>query len=81
MISVLFAGDHNLIRQILQRLLERMRIMQVVAVASNGQEAVEQAVLHYPNVAVMDVSMPCLNVIEATKQFCACCPKTPALLL
>jgi DNA-binding NarL/FixJ family response regulator len=81
MISVLIADDHNLVRKVLQRLLERAEDMQVVAVASDGREAVEQAVLHYPDVAVMDVSMPSLNGIEATKQICACCPQTRVLML
>ena len=81
MISVLIADDHRLVRQVLQCLLERAGDMQVVAVASDGQEAVEQAVLHYPNVAVMDISMPSLNGIEATKQICACCPETRVLML
>jgi DNA-binding NarL/FixJ family response regulator len=81
MISVLIADDHNLVRQVLQRLLERAGDIEVTALASDGQEAVEQAVLHCPNVAVMDVSMPCLNGIEATKQICACCPETRVLML
>ena len=52
-----------------------------MAVASDGHEAVEQAALHYPNVAVMDVSMPSLNGIEAMKQICTCCPETRVLML
>jgi DNA-binding NarL/FixJ family response regulator len=81
MITVLIADDHNLVRKVLQGLLERAGDMQVVAMASDGQEAVEQAVLCRPNVGVMDVSMPCLNGIEATKQICACCPQTRVLML
>jgi len=81
MITVLIADDHSLVRNILQRVLERAGDIQIVAVAADGQEAVEQAVLHSPNVAVVDVSMPCLNGIDATKQICACCPQTRVLML
>jgi two-component system, NarL family, response regulator NreC len=81
MISVLIADDHSLVRKALKRLLEMAGDMQIVAMASDGQEAVEQAVLHRPNVAVMDLSMPSLNGIEATKQICTCCPQTRVLML
>lgn len=81
MISVLIADDHSLVRQVLQRLLERAGDILIVAFASDGQEAVEQAVLHRPNVAVMDVSMPLMDGIEATKQICVRCPETRVLLL
>jgi DNA-binding NarL/FixJ family response regulator len=81
MINVLIADDHPIVRNVLQSLLERAGDIQIVAMASDGQEAVEQAVLHRPNVGVMDVSMPCLDGIEATKQICACCPQTHVLML
>jgi DNA-binding NarL/FixJ family response regulator len=80
MISVLIADDHILVRSVLQRLLERAGDIQIVAIASDGREAVEQAVLHRPNVAVMDVSMPLMDGIEATKQICVCCPQTRVLM-
>jgi len=81
MITVFIADDHNLVRKVLQGLLERAGDIQIVAMASDGREAVEQAVLYRPNVGVMDVSMPSLNGIEATKQICACCPQTRVLML
>jgi DNA-binding NarL/FixJ family response regulator len=57
MISILIADDHALVRKALQQLLEIEGDIQVVAVASDGLEAVAQAILHSPDVAVMDVSM------------------------
>ena len=81
MISVLIADDHSLVRKALQRLLEMEGDMQIVAIAADGQEAVEQAVLYCPNVAVMDLSMPVLNGIEATKQICARGLETRVLIL
>jgi DNA-binding NarL/FixJ family response regulator len=81
MITVLIADDHIMVRNVLQRLLERAGDIQIMALAADGLEAVEQAVLHCPNVAVMDVSMPSLDGIEATKQICARCPETRVLML
>src|SRR5689334_24045789 len=80
MITVLIADDHMMVRDILRRLLEMADDIQIVAMVSNGQEAVEQAVLHCPNVAVMDFSMPTMNGVEATKQICARCPQTRVLM-
>ena len=80
MITVLIADDHSFIRKALKWLLEMEGDIQIVAMASDGQEAVEQAVLHRPNVAVMDVSMPLMDGIEATKQICVCCPQTRILM-
>ena len=80
MITVLIADDHIIVRDVLQRLLERAGDIEITALASNGQEAVEQAVLHCPNVAVMDVSMPVMDGVEATIQICARCPETRVLM-
>jgi Response regulator containing a CheY-like receiver domain and an HTH DNA-binding domain len=81
MISILIADDHAHVRKALQQLLEIEGDIQVIAVASDGLEAVEQAILHSPDVAVMDVSMPFLNGIEATRQICARRPGTRVLIL
>jgi DNA-binding NarL/FixJ family response regulator len=56
MISVLVADDHTSIREALGALLEIEDDIQIVAMVSNGQDAVEQAVLHCPDITVMDVS-------------------------
>jgi DNA-binding NarL/FixJ family response regulator len=81
MISVLVADDHPFVREALGSLLETAGDIQIVAMAVNGQEAVTQAVLHCPSVTVMDVSMPVMDGIEATKQLCACCPQTRVLIV
>lgn len=81
MIRILLADDHLIIRGILRQLLERTDNMEVVAVASNGEEAVAQAILHSPDVAVMDVSMPNMDGIKATEQIHAACPQTRVLML
>jgi len=81
MITILIADDQAMIRESLQRLLERAGDMDVVAMAFNGLEAVEQTVLHDPNVAVMDLSMPLMDGVEATTQISADCPKTRVLMV
>ena len=79
-ISVLLADDHILVRQGLRSLLDREKI-QVVAEASDGQEAIQLAETHHPDVAVIDITMPTLNGIDATRELLRSCPKTRVILL
>ncbi len=65
-IKVLIADDHSLLRQGLARLIEREERITVVGQAANGQEAVEMVGETFPNVVLMDISMPVCNGIEAT---------------
>jgi DNA-binding NarL/FixJ family response regulator len=81
MISVLVADDNAFVREALGSVLKTADNIQIVAMASNGKEAVAQAVLYYPDVAIMGVSMPVLNGIEATKQICVRCPQTRVLIV
>ena len=81
MIKVLIADDHAIVRDILRFLLDSADDIQVLAMASNGQEAVAQAALHCPDVAVIDVSMPTMDGVEATKKICAHCPHTRILMI
>jgi two-component system, NarL family, response regulator NreC len=67
-IRVLLADDHTVIRSALRVLLERQPDLEVVAESGNGREAVEQAAALAPDVVVMDIAMPHLNGIEATRQ-------------
>lgn len=81
MIRILLADDHLIIRSILRQILERTDDMEIVAMASNGEDAIAQAVLHSPDVAVMDICMPSMDGIQATEQICASCPQTRVLML
>ncbi len=65
MIRVLIAEDHNLVRQGIRALLENSGEVQVVAEAATGQEALELAKEHEPDLVVMDLSMPRLDGIQA----------------
>lgn len=66
-IRVIIADDHAIIREGLKTLMENMDI-QVMGTAASGREAVEMAIRLKPDIAVMDISMPGLNGIEATRQ-------------
>lgn len=67
-IRILLADDHRMVRQGFKLILQGQADMEVVGEAGNGREAVEMAALLRPDVVVMDVTMPELNGIEATKR-------------
>jgi DNA-binding NarL/FixJ family response regulator len=67
-LRVLLGDDHTVLRQGLKRILEDRRDWRVVAEAGNGREAVAHAIELTPDVAVLDIGMPLLNGIEATRQ-------------
>jgi len=79
-IRVVLADDHVLVRQGLKSLLEREEF-KVVAEASDGQEAVRQVESLHPDIAIMDISMPMLNGIDAARELGRSCPKTKTILL
>ena len=80
-IKVLLADDHTILRQGLKLILMRSDEFQVIAEASSGVQAVEQAALWRPDVAIMDIAMKELNGIEATRQIQRASPQTAVLVL
>ncbi len=80
-IRVLLADDHTILRKGVRMLIDSQRDMEVVGEARTGYAAIEEARRLRPDVIVMDVSMPDLNGIEATRQICdeASAPKVVAL--
>lgn len=80
-IRVLLADDHPSFREGLERLLREEADVEVVGQASDGQEAVDMARNLHPDVVILDVSMPKLNGVEATKQIKEACPETSILIL
>lgn len=80
-IRVLIADDHPVVREGTRRLLESESDIEVVGEASDGEEAVSQAARLQPDVAIIDIAMPRLNGIEATKQIKALLPATAVLIL
>src|SRR5213594_4855741 len=80
-VRILVADDHQVVRTGLRALLESKTGWQVCAEASNGREAVEKAGQLKPDVAVLDIGMPLLNGVEATRQIRKLSPHTEVLIL
>jgi DNA-binding NarL/FixJ family response regulator len=80
-IRILIADDHTLVREGTRERLEREDDFEVVGEAADGEEAVKLAQELKPNVAIIDIAMPNLNGIEATKQIKANQPATSILVL
>ena len=80
-IKILLADDHKITRDGLRALLEQQSNMNVVGEAENGREAVRLASELAPDVVVMDISMPELNGIEATRQIRGDLPDTKVIAL
>ncbi len=79
-VRIVLADDHVLVRQGLKSLLEREGF-QVVGEASDGQEALRQVESLQPDIAVMDISMPTLNGLNAAREMSRSSPKTKTILL
>jgi two-component system response regulator NreC len=80
-LRILLADDHTVVRQGLRKVLEERPEWQVVAEAGDGREAVRLVEQFKPDVAVLDVAMPLLNGIEATRQITRRTPQTKVLVL
>src|ERR1700733_2400421 len=81
MIRVLLADDHAMVRKGFRLILEAQPDMEIAGEAGNGRDAVELAEKLHPDVVVMDVAMPELNGIEATRRLAASSPHTRVLAL
>jgi len=80
-IRVLLADDHALVRQGFRLILSAQPDLEIVGEAGNGRETVELAEKLRPDVVVMDVAMPEMNGIEATRRLAALAPRTRVLAL
>jgi DNA-binding NarL/FixJ family response regulator len=79
--KVLLADDHRIVREGLRSLLEAQDDIDVVGEADNGRTALEMAAEHEPDIVVMDVAMPQLNGIEATRRLLNDQPDTKVVAL
>lgn len=80
-IKVLIAEDHTIVRQGLARLLSDQPGLEVVGQAVNGRDAVEMAEKLKPDIIIMDIAMPKMNGIEASKKIRKLLPRTKILIL
>src|SRR5512146_2048148 len=80
-LRILLGDDHTIVRHGLRKILEEPQDWRVVAEAGDGREAVRQALELRPDVAVLDIKMPLLNGIEATRQITRRAPGVHVLIL
>jgi DNA-binding NarL/FixJ family response regulator len=80
-LRILIADDHSVVRAGLRTLLESHPGWEVCAEAADGRDAVEKALKLKPDIAVLDIGMPLLNGVEATRRIHASSPATEILIL
>ena len=80
MTRILIADDHDVVRRGLRAILESRPGWTVVAEASNGRQAIDQALQTRPDVAIIDYGLPLLNGSEVTRQIRERLPKTEVLV-
>lgn len=81
MLKLLICDDQDVVRKGLKTIFEYEDGIDVVALAANGNEAVRLAVQHKPDVVLMDLKMPKLNGIHATRKICTALPQTKVIVL
>ena len=80
-ISVLVADDHAIVRRALVSLLSLVEGVEIIGEAADGREAVDLALKREPDIVLMDMSMPGLNGLEATRQIKKLAPDVKVLIL
>ena len=78
--TILVADDNPLIRQMLCRLFEEEEDYEICAEATNGQEAIDLALKHRPELIILDLSMPILNGLETSRELKRLMPEVPIIL-
>ena len=80
-LRILLGDDHTIVRQGLRKILETQPDWSVVAEASDGREAIRQTLLLQPDVVILDIGMPLLNGIDATRQIMRRIPNSGVVIL
>ncbi len=80
-IRIMIADDHTIVRAGIRQLLETQPDFEIVAEVENGREALEQAILHHPDVALMDLRMPEMDGVQAITTIKAQHPDIQILVL
>jgi DNA-binding NarL/FixJ family response regulator len=80
-VSLLVADDHEIVRRGIRALIREQSEWQIVAEAEDGRDAVTKAAEFRPDVAILDITMPLLNGLDAAKQIAKLSPRTKILIL
>ncbi|HUR75623.1 MAG TPA: response regulator transcription factor [Sporichthya sp.] len=80
-IRVVLADDHPVVRHGLRALLDSIDGFEVVGEAEDGEAAIREVQLHQPDVVLMDIQMPVVDGLEATRRICRAVPRTAVLVL
>lgn len=80
-IRILVADDHAVVRDGIRAVLALQKDMQVVGDAVNGREALEKTIELSPDVVLMDIVMPVMNGLDATREICRGCPQAKVIML
>ena len=80
-IRILIADDHTIVRIGLKALLESETDIKVIAEAEDGEDAVRKSAKLHPDVAIIDLVMPKIDGVEATREICSLLPDTKVLIL
>ena len=80
-LRILIADDHSVVRAGLRAMLESRSGWEVCAESVDGRDAIEKAVKLKPDIAILDIGMPLLNGVEATRRIRAASPSTEILIL
>ena len=80
-IKILVTDDHTMVRDGICAVLALQKDMDVIGEAVNGQDAIEKAKRLMPNIVLMDIVMPVMSGLEATKHIAKECPETKVLIL
>lgn len=78
---ILIADDSPLVRKSIRRLLESKPEWEVCGEASNGQEAIDQAMVLTPDIIVLDLVMPVMDGLQAARRMAVIAPKIPTVML
>lgn len=79
-VRILVADDHEVMRLGIRNLLEAVPHWTICAEAGNGQEAIEKASQYQPDIIIMDITMPVMNGLEASKVIAQAQPDMPIVL-
>ena len=80
MTRILIADDHEIVRQGVKAILSKRERWEIVGEAADGRDAVEQARLTQPEIAILDYALPYINGVEAARQIRLNSPKTEVLI-